>query len=92
MKGCLKAGIAVMLILTLMPIATSCRASLPLATPEETVNTYLDAVQDLDVDGMLACVDGDIPRGMRERAEETAGTMREHFCRREPMCTVLSWM
>ena len=56
MGSWLKVGVILILPLMLVVAATGCGRGVSYATPEDTVNAVLDAMEDLDADKYLDCL------------------------------------
>ncbi|MFC2000282.1 hypothetical protein ACFLXE_05945 [Chloroflexota bacterium] len=77
MKNLARAGVILTLILMLLIVAIGCKSSVALATPEETVTSYLDATEDLDVGRMMDCVGVNVSAEERRQAEEAFKMMKD---------------
>jgi len=61
----------------LVIVAIGCKSSVSLATPEETVNSYLDAIEDLDSGRMMDCISMSITSEERKQLEESLNMMKD---------------
>ena len=77
MNNLARAGVILTLIFMLVIVAIGCKSSVALATPEETVTSYLDATEDLDVGRMMDCLGGNITAEERRQAEEALKMMKD---------------
>lgn len=65
------------LLMATIVFATSCGGGASYATPVDTVNTFLDAYEDMDADKLLDCFDISISSEVREETEMTIEMMKE---------------